>query len=95
MALGAREAEVARMIVGQALWLAAGRVVLGLARQNGNQPIRLGERIRMQDQRVDDGKQRRVRTDAKRQSKHGWKRERWISEQRTNDNLNTRHAILL
>jgi putative ABC transport system permease protein len=30
MALGAREAEVARMIVGQALWLAAGGAALGL-----------------------------------------------------------------
>jgi putative ABC transport system permease protein len=30
IALGAREAEVARMIVGQALWLAAGGAALGL-----------------------------------------------------------------
>ena len=46
-------------------------VIIGLALQKGYHPICFWERIRMQRQRIDHSKQRRVCADPERQSKNG------------------------
>ena len=48
----------------------ASPAIVGLALQNGNQSIRLGEWIRVQRQRIDDGEQSRVCSNPKRQRKN-------------------------
>jgi hypothetical protein len=52
-------------------WCKTWPAIIGLASQNGNQPIRFWERIRVQRQRIDDSKQRGVCADPERQSKNG------------------------
>jgi hypothetical protein len=67
--------------------------IVGLALQNGNQPVRLGERVRVERQRVDDCEQGRVCPNPKRQRENSRQCEARIAEQGTNNNLNTRHTI--